>query len=61
MEVIRPLGRMDEDLPEHGRGLNYGGSNEIVMMHAFVPLEPFKAIIEKMLGKGLRFVLPKFS
>jgi peptidoglycan/xylan/chitin deacetylase (PgdA/CDA1 family) len=55
------LARMDEDLPEHCRGLNYDGSNEIIMMHAFIPLEAFKAVIEKMLGKGLRFVLPEFD
>ena len=31
------------------------------MMHAFIPLYAFKAIIEKILGKGLRFVLPEFD
>jgi peptidoglycan/xylan/chitin deacetylase (PgdA/CDA1 family) len=55
------LARMDEDVPEGCRGLNYDGSNEIIMMHAFIPLDAFEAIIEKMLAKELKFVLPQFD
>lgn len=55
------LERMDEDVPEGCRGLNYDGSNEIVMMHAFISLDAFEAIVEKMLSKGLKFVLPAFT
>jgi peptidoglycan/xylan/chitin deacetylase (PgdA/CDA1 family) len=55
------LKRMDEDAPERGTGLNYPVSNEIVMMHAFISLDDFEAIIEKMLSKGLKFVLPRFD
>jgi hypothetical protein len=37
-------------MPEGGRGLHYPYSNEIVMMHAWIPLEAFKALIERMIG-----------
>lgn len=53
------LGRMDEHVPEDGRGLNHEGSNEIIMMHAFIPLDEFKALVEKLLDKGLVFRLPE--
>lgn len=53
------LARMEEDVPEGCRGLNYAGSNEIIMMHDFEETkEMFIPIIEKMIKKGLRFKLP---
>jgi len=53
------LARMDEREPEHGRGLNEApGSNEVVMMHATVPMEAFRALLDKLRTKPLAFVPP---
>lgn len=49
------LNRMDEDIPEGGRGINYHGSNEIIMMHNWISINDFKAIINKFLTKGIEF------
>jgi hypothetical protein len=49
-DFVTVLGRIEEDVPEGGRGLHYPYSNEIVMMHAWIPLEAFKALIERMIG-----------
>ena len=53
------LARMDEMVPERGRGLNDQKSNEIILMHAFISLEDFKTLIEKLLTKKLLFELPE--
>ena len=51
--------RMDEDEPEGCRGLNYPGSEEIVLMHDHVETtHVFAIIIERLLEKGLQFRLP---
>ena len=55
------LKRMDENVPEGGRGINYSGSNEIIMMHNWIPLNDFKAIINKFLTKNIEFRVPEFS
>ncbi len=55
------LDRMDEDVPEGGRGLNNPESNEIIMMHNWIPIEDFKAIINKFLTKGIEFRIPEFN
>lgn len=34
-------------------------SNEIIMIHDWISLEPFKVLMEKMIAKGLSFQLPK--
>ena len=53
------LARMDEHEPEHGRGLNQApGSNEIVMMHAWIPMDAFRLLLDKLQSKPLRFVPP---
>jgi peptidoglycan-N-acetylglucosamine deacetylase len=52
------LARMDEHVPEAGRGLNDPGSNEIVMMHAQFSFEAWQALIDKLLSKGLAFEMP---
>jgi peptidoglycan/xylan/chitin deacetylase (PgdA/CDA1 family)/predicted N-acetyltransferase YhbS len=52
------LARMDEHVPEAGRGLNAPGSNEIVLMHAQFSFEAWQALIDKLLSKGLTFELP---
>jgi peptidoglycan-N-acetylglucosamine deacetylase len=52
------LARIDEDVPEGGRGLNYPNSNEIIMMHAWIPIDAFKALIDKILDKKIEFKLP---
>lgn len=52
------LDRIDENDPEDGRGLNYPGSNEIIMMHSWIPINAFRTIIEKILSKGINFKLP---
>lgn len=45
------LSRIDENVPEGGRGLNNPNSNEIIMMHAWIPFKDFKAIIDKLQTK----------
>lgn len=52
------LARIDEERPEEGSGLNWDGSNEIVMQHAWVVDHGFKALIEKMSTKKLEWVHP---
>ncbi len=50
------LARMEEDDPEGGRGLNYPGSDEIIIMHDFEQTTPiFFAMIDRLLAKGIRF------
>jgi peptidoglycan/xylan/chitin deacetylase (PgdA/CDA1 family) len=55
------LARIDEDVPEGCRGINNPNSNEIIMMHAWIPMEAFQQLIEKLLRKGLIFKLPACS
>ncbi|UCG36645.1 MAG: polysaccharide deacetylase family protein [Candidatus Bathyarchaeota archaeon] len=56
------LKRMDEDVPEDGRGLNFAGSNEIILIHDLSETSQlFEPIIERLVGKGLRFSLAEFS
>ena len=53
------LARMDEDVPERWRGLNYPDSNDIIMVHDIEEISyAFKPMIEKMLSKGIKFELP---
>lgn len=54
------LARIDEDLPEGGRGLNCSTSNEIVLMHAYIEFDSFQAIVNKIESKGIEFDLPDF-
>jgi peptidoglycan/xylan/chitin deacetylase (PgdA/CDA1 family) len=57
------LARMDEDVPDQGRGLNFAGSEEIVLVHDHIVLvnehhettDMFEVIIEGLLAKGLQF------
>lgn len=52
--------RMNENEPEGCRGLNFSGSNEIIIMHDHANrFELFKQIIEKLLEKGIKFEMPK--
>ncbi len=54
------LARMDEDVPEGHRGLNYPNSNEIIIMHDFSETaDMFIPMIKKLVKKGLKFELPK--
>ncbi len=55
------LNRIDEDIPEGGRGINYPESNEIIMMHNWISINDFKAIINKFLTKGIEFRIPEFN
>ena len=55
------LSRIDEDVPEAGRGLNNPSSNEIIEMHSWIPIEAFIAIIEKIKSKNIIFRLPEKS
>jgi peptidoglycan/xylan/chitin deacetylase (PgdA/CDA1 family) len=51
--------RMDEVVPEGGRGLSTPGSAEIILTHDHVETTPvFPAIIERLQSKGLDFQLP---
>jgi peptidoglycan/xylan/chitin deacetylase (PgdA/CDA1 family)/ribosomal protein S18 acetylase RimI-like enzyme len=53
------LARMDEHEPEHGRGLNDApGSNEVVMMHAWIPAKAFRQLLDRLQAKPLRFDPP---
>jgi peptidoglycan/xylan/chitin deacetylase (PgdA/CDA1 family) len=53
--------RMDEDDPEGCRGLNYRGSNDIILMHDYPGIEDiFHLLIEAFLEKGIYFKLPLF-
>lgn len=52
--------RMDEDVPEGGRGLNFPDSGEIVLMHDHThTTDLFEPIITRLLEKGLTFRLPE--
>jgi len=55
------LSRIDEDVPEGGRGLNYNYSNEIILMHNWISIEAFSAIIEKLLTKDIVFTIPELE
>jgi len=56
------LERMDEDVPEGGRGLNYPDSEEIIVTHDHPETTPiFKPIIERLLAKGIIFKLPSLK
>ncbi len=51
--------RMDEDVPEGGRGLNYPNSEEIVLTHDHPETtELFPPIIDRLLTTNLIFTLP---
>jgi len=53
------LARMDERDPELGLGLNEApGSNEVILMHAWVPFEAFRALLDKLRTKPLKFEPP---
>jgi peptidoglycan/xylan/chitin deacetylase (PgdA/CDA1 family) len=50
------LARMDENVPEGMRGLNFKGSADIIMMHDHANIkEFFVPMIEKLLKKGIKF------
>jgi peptidoglycan/xylan/chitin deacetylase (PgdA/CDA1 family) len=52
--------RMEENLPEQCRGLNYPSSTDIILIHDHVETtQAFVKIIERLLEKGIKFVLPK--
>lgn len=56
------LERMDENVPEGCRGLNFMGPNEIILIHDHPETtKMFIPIIEKLMAKGLKFELPKFE
>jgi peptidoglycan/xylan/chitin deacetylase (PgdA/CDA1 family) len=47
------LERMDEDSPEDGKGSNFAGSNEIILIHdLFETAHLFEPIVRKLLDKG---------
>jgi peptidoglycan/xylan/chitin deacetylase (PgdA/CDA1 family) len=48
--------RMDQDVPEGGRGLNFSFSEDIVLIHDHVQTtEMFPLILGRLLSKGVRF------
>ena len=53
------LARIDEDVTEGGRGLNNPSSNEIIMMHSWIQIDAFKALINKILDKNIKFQLSR--
>lgn len=55
------LARMDEDVPEGGRGLNDAASEEIILTHDHLTsTQIFYPIIKRLLEKELIFRLPNF-
>jgi len=55
------LARMEENVPEGGRGLNYKDSNDIILMHDFEETkEMFIPMIKKLLTK-VKIELPNHS
>ncbi len=55
------LARTDEEVPEDGRGLNDQRSDEIIMIHDLAGIEHvFEPLMERLLGKPMRFALPAF-
>lgn len=51
--------RMEENVPEEGRGLNFPGSSEIILTHDHEETTSiFFKIIERLLQKGIKFRLP---
>jgi peptidoglycan-N-acetylglucosamine deacetylase len=52
------LRKIDKNLPEEGHGINYPSSNEVITMHAGVPMDVFESLITKFVSKGLKFQLP---
>jgi peptidoglycan/xylan/chitin deacetylase (PgdA/CDA1 family) len=51
--------RMEEVVPDEGRGLNSPGSSEIILLHDHIETTSiFAAIIERLLQKGIEFRLP---
>jgi peptidoglycan/xylan/chitin deacetylase (PgdA/CDA1 family) len=54
--IDKVMARMEENVPEDGRGLNSPGSAEIVLMHDQERTEAyFYRILTRLLEKGLRF------
>jgi peptidoglycan/xylan/chitin deacetylase (PgdA/CDA1 family) len=59
--LSRIIDRMDEDVPEGCRGLNYRGSNDIILMHDYPGIEDiFVPLIRAFLKKEIYFKLPIF-
>ena len=57
--LAKVFARMDEDVPEGGRGLNSAGSEEIILTHDHhESTEIFFPIIKRLVDKGLVFKLP---
>ena len=53
----RVYDRMDEDLPEEGRGLHFAGSAEIVLVHDHdETADDFGPIVDRLIGLGLEFI-----
>ena len=47
---------MGEEEPEHGRGLNYNDSDEIILIHDHKETSSmFPKIINRLLKKGIKF------
>ena len=54
--------RMDEDVPEGCRGLNFSGSEDIILIHDHPESSHlFEPIVERLLAKGIQFSLPEFD
>lgn len=57
--VEKVLDRLDDDVPEDTRGINYAGSADIVLIHDHVtPDHIFQQIVDKLISKGVTFALP---
>jgi peptidoglycan-N-acetylglucosamine deacetylase len=53
------LQRIEEDFPEQGRGLNYPGSNDVILIHDHdYTNDIFFKCVRRYLEKGINFILP---
>lgn len=54
--------RMDEDVPEGSRGLNFPGSEELILIHDHPRTSHlFRPIMDRLIAKGVVFSLPVFD
>ena len=56
------MDKMEQNLPDEFKGLNFSGSRDIILMHDHPgSMDYFKIIIDRLLEKKIKFILPKFN
>lgn len=57
--MAKVLARLDEDVPDDWRGINYPDSADIVLIHDHVtPDNIFTQLLDRLRAKGVTFRLP---